>query len=113
MVATLTIPSTAQPNTTAKLAMVPCDAWNCYRLQRKTDHPTADPFTDDYRHHRKLATVGKLTDDEACLMGLDGQRALYKMPHCSEEQRTDRPMPRRIIDDAKDCDQSIFLNRLN
>jgi hypothetical protein len=45
-------------------------------------------------------------------MGLDGQRALYKMPHCSEEQRTDRPMPRRIIDEAKVCDQSIFLNGL-
>jgi len=111
----MTTSSTAQPKATAKLAMVPCDAWNCYWLRRKTDHPTADPFTnaDDYRHHRKLVTVGKLTDDEARLMGLDGQRALYKMPHCSEEQRTDRPMSRRIIDDAKDCDQSIFLNGLN
>jgi hypothetical protein len=57
--------------------------------------------------------VGKLTDDKARLMGLDGQRALYKMPHCPEEQRTDRPMPRRNIDAAKDCDQSIFLNGLN
>ena len=58
--------------------------------------------------------VGKLTDDEARLMGLDGQRVLYKMPHCPEEQSTDRPMPpRRIIDAAKDCDQSIFLNGLN
>jgi hypothetical protein len=95
--------------------MVPCDAWNCYWLRRKTDHPTADPFTDadDYRHHRKLVKVGKLTDDEARLIGLNGQRALYKMPHCYEEQRTDRPMPRRIIDAAKDCDQSIFLNGLN
>ena len=56
--------------------------------------------------------VGKLTDDETRLMGLDGQRALYKMLHCPEEQSTDRPMPRRIIDAAIDCDQSIFLNGL-
>lgn len=78
--------------------MVPCDAWNCYWLQRKTDHPTADPFTDDYRHHRKLATVGMLTDDEARLMGLDGQRTLYKMLHRPEEQNTDWPMPRRVME---------------
>ena len=39
-----------------------------------------------YRHHRKLVKVGKLTDDEARLMGLDGQRALYKMLRCPEEQ---------------------------
>jgi hypothetical protein len=57
--------------------------------------------------------VGKLTDDEARLMGLDGQRTLYKMLHCPKEQSTNRPMPRWIIDDAKDCDQSIFLNGLN
>jgi hypothetical protein len=38
---------------------------------------------------------------------------LYKMLHCPEEQKsTDRPMPRRIMDAAKDCDQSIFLNGL-
>jgi hypothetical protein len=75
----------------------------------------ADPFTDadDYRHHCKLVKVGKLTNDEARLMGLDGQRALYKMPHCPEEQRTDRPMPCRIIDAAKDWDLPIFLNGLN
>ena len=30
-----------------------------------------------------------------------------------EQKSTDRPMPRRIIDAAKDCDQSIFLNGLN
>jgi hypothetical protein len=96
----MTTSSTAQPNTTAKLAMVPCDAWNCYWLRRKTDHPTADPFTDadDYRHHRKLVKVGKLTDDEARLIGLDGQRALYKIPHCPEERSTDWPMPRRVME---------------
>jgi hypothetical protein len=88
----MTTSSTAQPNTTAKLAMVPCDAWNCYWLRRKTDHPTADPFTDadDYRHHRKLVTVGKLTDDETRLMGLDGQRALYKMLHCPKNRVSTR-----------------------
>ena len=79
----------------AKLAIVPFEVWNCCWLRL-----TADPFTDadNYRHHRKLVTVGKLTDDETRLMGLDGQRALYKMPHCSEEQRTDRPMPRRVME---------------
>jgi hypothetical protein len=46
-------------------------------------------------------------------MCFDGDRALFKMLHCPEEQRTDRPMPRRIIDAAEDFDQSIFLNGLN
>ena len=94
--------------------MVPCDAWNCYWLRRKTDHPTADPFTDadDYRHHRKLVTVGKLTDDETRLMGLDGQRALYKMLHSPKNRVSTRPMLRRVMDAAIDCDQSIFLNGL-
>jgi hypothetical protein len=109
----MTTSSTARPNTAAKLAIVPCDAWNHHWLRGKADHPTADPFndTDDYRHQRKLV-VGKLADDEARLIGLDGQRTLYKMLHCPEEQSTDRPMPRRIIDAAIDCDQSIFLNGL-
>ena len=60
-----------------------------------------------------LVTVGKLTDDETRLMGLDGQRALYKMLHCPEDQKsTDRPMLRWIIHAAIDCVQSIFLNGL-
>ena len=63
----------------------------------------------DYRHHRKLAVVGELTDDEA---QPDGARrpadAVRSSLHCPKEQSTNRPMPRWIIDDAKDCDQSIF-----
>jgi hypothetical protein len=46
-------------------------------------------------------------------MCFDGDRALFKMLHCPEEQKsTDRPMLRWIIDAAIDCDQSIFLNGL-
>ena len=109
----MTTSSTAQPNTTAKLAMVPCDAWNCYWLRRMTDRPTADLFTDadDSRHHRKLATVGKLTDEESRLMGLDGDRALFKMLR-SPKNRVPKGDAARVMDTAIDCDQSIFLNGL-
>jgi hypothetical protein len=42
-------------------------------------------------------------------MGLDGGRALFKMLCSLEEQNTDRPLLRRVMDAAIDCDQSNFL----
>jgi hypothetical protein len=74
----MTTSSTAQPNTTKKLAMVPCDAWNCCWLRRKTDRPMADLFidVDDSRHYLKLVTVNELRDEKFRLMDIDGDRAL-------------------------------------
>jgi hypothetical protein len=84
---TLTKPSTAQPTKMAKLAIVPFEVWNCCWLRL-----TADPFTDadNYRHHRKLVAVGKLTDEKSRLMDIEGDRALLKMPPKPEEQSSNK-----------------------
>jgi hypothetical protein len=65
--------------------------------------------------HRRHGDNNDNTQHRAAKHGGEAGDGVLRRPellHSPEEQSTDKAMLRRIMDAAKDCDQSIFLNGL-